>query len=240
MINQHHGGLLSNVPPVTKNLIIINALLWVATMVLPRVGVDLTAILGLHFFRSEAFNPVQLVTYMFMHDSSSITHLFFNMFAVYMFGRALEMTWGSRRYLIFYLITGIGAGIVQEITWLWTLRGLVTGTVEQVFLNGEMHISTMEYLNMFITVGASGAVFGILLAFGMYYPQAPLFIMFIPIPVKAKYVVIGYGLIELVAGIASFAGDSIAHFAHLGGMLFGFIMIMIWKKKEKSRNEIYF
>ncbi|MDR0537226.1 MAG: rhomboid family intramembrane serine protease [Tannerellaceae bacterium] len=241
MINQQNGGFLSSLPPVTKNLIIINALFWVASLVLPKVGVDLTELLGLHFFAAKHFNPVQLVTYMFLHDTGSITHLFFNMFAVFMFGRSLEMFWGSRRFLIFYLVTGVGAGLIQELTWIWSLRDIfANATIEMINLNGEQIISKAEYFDLFITVGASGAVFGILLAFGMYFPNTPLFIMFIPIPVKAKYVVAGYGLIELFAGIVGFRGDPIAHFAHLGGMLFGFIMIIYWKKKYRSNDGGYF
>lgn len=236
MMNQHNVSFWHNMPPVTRNLIIINALLWVATLLMRRIGVNLMELLGLHFFMAEHFNPMQLVSYMFLHDTNSISHLFFNMFAVFMFGTTLERLWGSKRFLIFYMITGIGAGLVQEVTWLWSLRDLLTGSIDMINLNGQDLITKKEYYDLFITVGASGAVFGILLAFGMNFPNSPLYIMFIPIPVKAKYVVAGYGLIELFAGITNFSGDPIAHFAHLGGMLFGFIMILYWKKTNRFGN----
>jgi membrane associated rhomboid family serine protease len=160
---------------------------------------------GLQSFGTGDFSPYQLVTYMFTHEEFS--HIFFNMFALFMFGSVIERTWGVKRYLIYYLTTGIGAGLVQLLIW------HITGQVG-------------------ITIGASGAVFGLLLAFGMLFPNAPLFLMFIPIPIKAKYMVIGYGLIEFFFGIANHSGDNIAHFAHLGGMLFGIILILFWRKKE--------
>ncbi|GHU55098.1 rhomboid family intramembrane serine protease [Bacteroidia bacterium] len=231
MMNGQNAGFFSSIPVVTRNLLIINVIFWLASITLPRIGIDLVEFLGLHIPGAVHFNPIQFVSYMFMHDTHSITHLFFNMFAIYMFGRILEMEWGPKRFLIFYLITGVGAGLVQELTWLWSLRDVIFAPIEMVNTGAEV-ISKKEFLDYFVTIGASGAVFGILLAFGMKFPNIPLYIMFIPIPVKAKYVVIGYGLIELFAGIIQVNGDSVAHFAHLGGMLFGYLLMLYWKKKD--------
>lgn len=252
MINQNQSGFLSTIPLVTKNLIIINVLCWVASLTLPKMGIDLIQWLGLHFPGTSNFYPFQFVTYMFMHDTHSIQHLFFNMFAVFMFGRVLESVWGKKRFLIFYFVTGIGAAIIQELVCLVRILPIIqqlpTDAIDLVrnegaaILNQNMNYTDqlMGDLNLLInsvTIGASGAVFGILLAFGMLFPNAPLYIMFIPIPVKAKYFVIGYGVIELFLGMSG--GDNVAHFAHLGGMLFGFFMIRYWKKKDQN-NERYF
>lgn len=207
---------------------------WLAEIVLPRVGIDLVKYLGLHYFAASDFNAVQLVTYMFMHDPGSFGHVFFNMFSVFMFGRTLEMVWGSKRFLIYYLTTGIGAGLVQEVTWFFSLRDAIDATIVQAGWE-----TTRTLLNNVITIGASGAVFGILLAFGMLFPNAELFIMFIPIPVKAKYFVIFYGIVELFLGVGNFSGDNIAHFAHLGGMLFGFFLIRYWKKKGFGNGQYF-
>ncbi len=231
---QSRQGFFSSIPPVTKNLIIINLLFWLAEIVLPRVGIDLVKYLGLHYFAASDFNAVQLVTYMFMHDPGSFGHVFFNMFSVFMFGRTLEMVWGSKRFLIYYLTTGIGAGLVQEVTWFFSLKDAIDATIVQTGWE-----TTRMLLNNVITIGASGAVFGILLAFGMLFPNAELFIMFIPIPVKAKYFVIFYGVVELFLGVGNFSGDNIAHFAHLGGMLFGFFLIRYWKKKGFGNGQYF-
>lgn len=238
-MNQNNQGAFSNVPPVVKNLIIINFLFWFASLTLPKVGIDLIGLLGLHFPGATDFKFYQFVTYMFMHDTRSLSHVFFNMFAVYMFGRVLENVWGSKRFLIFYMVTGIGAGLIQELAWFWDLRDVVLGGHDMINLNGAQLMQKSSFLNLFVTVGASGAVFGVLLAFGMLFPNIPLYIMFVPIPIKAKYFVVGYGMIELFLGVANFKGDSVAHFAHLGGMLFGFFMIRYWKKKD-AKNGRYF
>jgi len=223
--------------------------MWFATIVLPKVGLNIVPFLGLHYIGSDQFMPSQLITYMFMHDPSSITHVLFNMFGVYMFGRVLEQVWGPKRFLIYYFVTGIGAGLIQEITWYIELIPFLevinnyTGDnsvlamfhldVQQgVFYSAKALVEAKEIVyNQMLTIGASGSVFGILLGFGMLFPNAPLYLMFIPVPIKAKYMVIGYGLIELFSGVSRFTGDNVAHFAHLGGMLFGFFLIRYWKKK---------
>ncbi|NLZ72790.1 MAG: rhomboid family intramembrane serine protease, partial [Bacteroidales bacterium] len=170
---------------------------------------------------------IQLISYMFLH--AGFSHIFFNMFAAWMFGRILEQVWGAKRFLIYYLVCGIGAGIIQEIVQLIQYE-FVLSSYENVNI-GHAIIPMKEYLNLMTTVGASGAVYGILLAFGMLFPNQPLFIFPLPMPIKAKYFVIGYAVIELYLGLANTQGDNVAHFAHLGGMIFGFILIKYWRKK---------
>lgn len=221
-------------PTVTKNLLIINVLCFLGAMVARRYGVDLNDMLGLHFFLASDFNPAQLITYMFMH--ANFQHIFFNMFAVWMFGRTLEMVWGPKRFLFYYILCGIGAGLIQEgVQWVDYVVNL--SQYEQVN-TGISIISMDEYLNLLTTVGASGAVYAILLAFGMLFPNSEMFIFPLPMPIKAKYFVIGYAVLELVLGITG--GDGIAHFAHLGGMLFGLILIIYWRKKNGGGQQIYY
>ena len=208
--------------------------MFLATIVAQRYNIDLARYLGLHFFLASDFNIAQLFTYMFMHGGFG--HLFFNMFAVWMFGRTLETVWGPRRFLLFYIVCGIGAGLIQELVQ-YIEYATTLAQYQQVQVPWGV-IPMSEYLNMMNTVGASGAVYGILLGFGMLFPNTPLFIFPLPMPIKAKYFVIGYAVIELFSGISNNPNDNVAHFAHLGGMIFGFIMIMYWKKKSK-RNGTY-
>ena len=165
------------------------------------------------------------------------THLFFNMFALWMFGRILEQVWGPKRFLFYYLVCGIGAGFIQEIVQ-YVHYEMVLSAYTSVN-TGYSVIPMGEYLNMMTTVGASGAIYAILLGFGMLFPNQPLFIFPLPFPIKAKYFVIGYALIELYAGFANNPGDNVAHFAHLGGMIFGFILIMYWRKKDRGNGYYY-
>mgnify|MGYP000626948253 FL=1 len=184
---------MNTIPTVTKNLLIINVLMFLGTIVAQSYGIDLAQYLGLHFFLAEDFNAAQLITYMFMH--AGFAHIFFNMFAVWMFGRILEQVWGPKRFLFYYLVCGIGAGIIQEV-----VQYIHYETVLSAYdsVNTGMAIIPMEeYLNMMTTVGASGAVYAILLAFGMLFPNQQMFIFPLPVPIKAKYFVIGYALIEL-------------------------------------------
>ncbi len=219
-------GGFSVLPTVVKNLLIINVLFFLATIACDMVlRIDLSDYLGLHYMGASDFQPYQLVTYMFMHGN--FAHLFFNMFALWMFGNTLENIWGPNRFLLFYFVCGIGAGLVQElvqyIQYVTTLQGY-----ENVRIAANQIIPMSEYLNLLTTVGASGAVYGILLAFGMMFPNSTLYIYF-AIPIKAKWFVLIYGVIELFSGFTSI--DNVAHFAHLGGMLFGLILILYWKKK---------
>jgi membrane associated rhomboid family serine protease len=233
---------INAIPPVVKNLIIINAIMLLATYVLKMQDIDLTRILGLHYFESPDFRPYQLVTHMFMHGG--LMHLVFNMFALWMFGRVLENVWGPKRFFIYYFATGLGAAVfysfVNFIEFKYISGKLSpedvqavltqgTGFYNQVVNSGDPFLMKLFMLVNVPTVGASGAVFGILLGFGMLFPNTELMLLFPPIPIKAKYFVLGYGAIELFSGIAN-TGDNIAHFAHLGGMLFGFILIKYWNK----------
>ncbi len=223
-------------PTITKNLIIINVLFFFGGIVATKYGLDLNNYLGLHFFLAEDFNLAQLFTYMFMH--SGFDHIFFNMFAVWMFGRVLEQVWGPKRFLFYYILCGVGAGLVQELVqYIHYVTEL--SAYDSVNIGGAI-IPMKEYLNYMTTVGASGAVYAILLAFGMLFPNNSIFIFPLPFPIKAKYFVIGYAVIELVLGISNNAGDNVAHFAHLGGMIFGFILIMYWKKKNNNNGTLHY
>ena len=237
-----------NIPPVVKNLLIVNGLVFLATLLLKNQGIDLSDYLGLHFWKSEGFKPHQLVSYMFLHSAYDFTHILFNMFAVYMFGRVLEDVWGSKRFLIYYMITGIGAGLIQLIVAYFRLMPLMAEIppegIDLVMKEGygallegknfiDPQLAQANALINSVTVGASGAVFGILLAFGMLFPNTELMLLFPPIPIKAKWFVLGYGVIELYSGFANNPNDNVAHFAHLGGMLFGFVLIKMWQKDRK-------
>ncbi|MDX1284267.1 MAG: rhomboid family intramembrane serine protease [Draconibacterium sp.] len=234
-----------NIPPVVKNLILANVLIFLITMVLEKSGTDIYGFLGLHFPLSEKFRLHQIFTHMFMHGN--ITHIFFNMFALYMFGRVLESVWGPKRFLTFYLVTGLGAAFLHSVVNYFEYAS-VTSKMQpeqieyvkevgyQIWSEGKNFTDPLsrklnEILNI-PTVGASGAVFGILLGFGMLFPNTQLMLLFPPIPIKAKYFVIGYGVLELYLGFSQ-PGSNVAHFAHLGGMLFGYFMIKYWNKHSQ-------
>ncbi len=272
-------GGFNLLPPIVKNLLIINGLFFLATTALKNsFDIDLYKIFGLHFFGAKDFNPYQFLTYMFMHGS--FTHLFFNMFALWMFGNVIENLWGPRRFLFYYLATGFGAAVIHyfviylqmqptiqmvdgllalpsneglvsffnspnfkivshEISSNFNLfRGeynLLVNTDPQMALtaaNSFLSQYRIDFLNSHLVVGASGSVYGILLAFGMMFPNALIYLFFV-VPIKAKYLVILYGILELVSGIADRHGSNIAHFAHLGGMIFGLILILYWRKKSR-------
>lgn len=223
-------------PTVTKNLIIINILFFLGGIVAPRYGLELNDLLSLHFFMADNFNPAQLISYMFMHGS--FTHLFFNMFAVWMFGRILEQIWGPKRFLFYYIACGIGAGLVQELVQ-YIQYAVELSAYDKVDMGNGLILSMQQYLNEMNTVGASGAVYAILLAFGMLFPNEKMFIIPFPFPIKAKFFVAGYAVIELMQGFANNPTDNVAHFAHLGGMIFGFVLIIYWKKKNRGNNGTY-
>jgi membrane associated rhomboid family serine protease len=241
-MNGYGRGFMA-LPPVVKNLILINVLMLIATWTAKSVfSVDLTAILGLYFPKSEQFMPLQIITHMFMH--ANFWHLFFNMFALYMFGGILESVWGPKRFLIYYMVCGLGAAFVHETVILFQYNKLINtiapDQLQLVLDNGAAVLSegkqyadvAMRDLQMLLnvpTVGASGAIFGVLLAFGVLFPNTQLMLLFPPIPIKAKYFVIGYGAIELYLAVTQ-PGSNIAHAAHLGGMLFGYILIRYWRK----------
>lgn len=261
-------------PPVVKNLLIINGLFFLATVGLQTAyKIDLVDILGMHYFGSSLFKPYQIITYMFMHGGFG--HIFFNMFAVWMFGSVLENYWGPKRFLTYYMITGIGAILIQMLVAYLSIHpiqeaiaaytsnpspagfDLILNKYFDGFYNNDAAANMLKSfyndptntysisnsvaaLNELLkakmdipTIGASGAIFGVLLAFGMTFPNSLIYVYF-AIPVKAKWFVIFYGALELYSGISNNPGDNIAHFAHLGGMLFGFFMIMYWRKKPKN------
>ena len=255
-MNYNKNSILGNIPPVVLNLMIINLLFWFASQIFPSTfGVDLVKIFGLHYWFSDKFNPIQLVTYMFMHDTRSISHLFCNMFGIWMFGRTLEQIWGTRKFLFFYFFTGIGAGIIQELTWMIDLHDITTAMniaiaensgeslipFSSMFTGGNIANATaMDVIRLkqqifasHVTVGASGALFGILLAFGWLFPEARMGLLFVPIMIPARIFVAIYAIAELFFGVTGFAFNNVAHFAHLGGMIFGAIILAIWKKQGK-------
>ncbi len=270
-------------PPVVKNLLIINGLFFLATFAFETAfKIDLIDQLGLHYIGADKFNPVQFVTYMFLH--ANFTHILFNMFALWMFGYMLENIWGAKRFLAYYFVTGLGAALIHYITIYinikpaldlmnaflanpeWeTLNQLIEGhrfqinqysgdiyfafqnldqSLNQLYLNPNNYAALQSavefvgeykayFLNQPNVVGASGAVFGILLAFGMMFPNAVIYLYF-AIPIKAKWFVILYGGLELYLGISR-SGGNVAHFAHLGGMIFGYFLLMYWRHKDKPR-----
>lgn len=269
-MNQYQSSPFS-MPPVVKNLIIINVLMLVAKYALKNTGIDLDDLFGLHYMGSPLFRPWQFVTHLFMHGD--FWHLFFNMFALYMFGKVLETVWGSQRFLIYFFVTGLGAAALHSyVTYLEIshLQKSVAAFVNTpspdllaAFVKSNLsHPATWvaDFVNSWsvdpnnqasiqqatdlvqrilseridvATVGASGAVFGVLLAFGYLFPNTELMLLFPPVPIKAKWFVTGYGAIELYMGITQ-SNSNIAHFAHLGGMLFGFILLKYWDKSTKK------
>lgn len=292
-MTEFRPGRFQVLPTIVKNLIIINVIMVVAQFALGKYGIDFADYLGLHYWRSKLFQPWQLLTHMFMHGSyndvgGTISHIFFNMFGLWMFGSVLENVWGPKRFLLFYIICGIGAAVLHLGVLGWGYH-----TVEQAFsayqqnptldnfiqfvrehieplrapageklkyvfntwannpgvnmsqesvsaINQYLHgvqLSDGRYISGLFdeaTVGASGAVFGVLFGFGYLFPNTLIYIYFL-FPIKAKYVVAGFALIELFSGIKNSAGDNVAHFAHLGGMIVAFILIKIWNKNNRRQ-----
>ena len=247
-MNGYSRGLFG-MPPIVKNIIYINILMLLAYYAAGSVfQIDLNRVLGLYFVKSDQFQPYQLITHMFMHGS--ITHLFFNMFALYMFGQILEQVWGPKRFLTYYLVTGLGAMVIHESVLAFQYYKVISSVspeiVQDILDNGLRYTldqkayvdpSARELQSLLYTptVGASGAVFGVLLAFGVLFPNTQLMLLFPPIPIRAKYFVMGYAGIELYLAVTQ-PGSSIAHAAHIGGMIFGYILLRIWKK---TTNTLY-
>ncbi len=219
-------------PLVTRNLIFINLIVWVAQLVLPKsLGLDITDWGALHFYYGSAAHFYQYITYMFLHSTDSLMHILNNMFMLWMFGSVIERYWGPKRFLIYYLITGITAALTQQIVWAIDLSSVTSGVYQFVNLGNNQIIPVAEFLNMPTTVGASGAVFGLLLAYGMLFPNTEMYYLFLPIPIKAKYIVLLFGAYELFSGVHA-TGSNVAHFAHLGGMIGGIILILLWRRKK--------
>lgn len=240
-------SLFRDMPNVTKNLLIINIIFFVATFLFKTRGIDLQSLLGIHYPSSQFFEPYQIVTHFFMH--ADIMHIFFNMFALVIFGSHLERVWGEKRYLLFYIITAIGAAILYA-----AVQGFEVYSATGQFFP-SMDIINIERTNYGITyniepalpgydavsriylstsLGASGAIYGLITAFALLFPNTQFMLLFPPIPIKAKWLAIGLGVIALYSGFQNNPGDSVAHFAHLGGMLFGFILVKLWQKDTTS------
>lgn len=281
-MTEFRPGRFQVLPPVVKNIIIINVLVVLVQYVLGKYGIDISRYFALHYWRSPFFRWWQLFTHLFLHGDPydvemTFFHILFNMFALWMFGRILENVWGPKRFLIFYIVCGLGAAlchllvigyefnVFEKAFWAYQQNPTldqyilflkqhnldqISGFRElQSFWEADPHCAncaarSASFINQYYiemintgTVGASGAVFGVLFAFGYLFPNTELMIIPIPIPVKAKWVVTVYALIELYSGLRNSAGDNIAHFAHLGGMLFAFILLKIWGKNV--RNHFY-
>lgn len=219
--NSNGGGFLSNVPTVTKNLIIINVIIFIATLINENFMISAFA---LFYPTSPYFHWWQIVTHMFMHGG--FWHIFFNMYTLMIFGVALERVWGSGKFLLFYMVTGLGAALCHNFTIHLQVADL---------LAAQDNMFAVARILRTPTVGASGAIYGVLLGYGMLYPNSILQLIFPPVALKAKWFVVIFAAIELLTGLLN-TSDGIAHFAHLGGMLFGLILILIWKKDNRLYN----
>lgn len=219
---------MNNITPVVKNLLIINILFFAAKWVFEQQGLVLEQYLAVFYFDSPFFKIWQPITYMFMHGS--VAHIFFNMFALYSFGCILEAHWGPKRFINFYLITGLGALAMQWAVQAFEVYQITGSPINNIALT-DFSNQTLNGIYGGPMVGASGAIFGLLVAFAMLYPNIEMYIMFIPVPVKAKYIIPVYILIELTLGVSKVEGDSVAHFAHLGGALIGYILVKLWRNK---------
>ena len=243
-MNTYRPSPFANIPPVVKNLLIINVIFFIATHLFSAGGTyPLVRYLAVYYFDSPDFRIWQVVSYMFMHSPTSLMHILFNMFALFSFGPALESVFGSKRFLNFYILTGLGALVLQMAVQAIEVYG-ITGSIINphavtidhatdmisVNIQGLSQEARQNLAGIYLTpmLGASGAIFGILVGFGLLFPNAELMLIFLPIPIKAKYLIPIYIVFELYSGLKPMAGDSVAHFAHLGGGLFGFILIKLW------------
>ena len=219
----NRNSILGSMPPVVKNLIMINVLMYLITAI---TGNFMYENFALFYFKSPFFKPYQLVTHMFMHGG--FTHILFNMYTLYIFGCVLERVWGSQKFLFYYFVTGIGAALLHMGVMYLQLRGYIAD-----FNAGDMFAqSSIQSILVTPTVGASGAIYGLLLAYGMLFPDNIMQLIFPPVALKAKWFVIIFGALELLLGLSGRGGD-VAHFAHLGGMIFGWFLIMYWKKNNR-------
>jgi membrane associated rhomboid family serine protease len=225
--------MMQRATPVVLNLIIINVLMFVAQNLV--TAFDITSWGALHYFKSDDFKPHQLITHMFLHGG--ISHIFFNMFTLFMFGTMMESYIGSKRFLVFYMICGLGAGILTQLSVPFSAQ-LVAKSAEGLQYAQERGYTIAqvieEYKNGYQMIGASGAIMGVMAAFAYLFPNTEMYIMFIPIPVKAKYVIPVFVLIDLFGGINPSAGDNVGHFAHLGGAIVGFLLMYYWNKTNRK------
>ena len=256
------------ITPIIRAIIFINIAVFVVQSINPQYDRMIVSLFGLHYFTSELFNPIQLVTYMFVH--ADFSHILGNMFGLFFLGPILEMFWGGKRFLIFYFITGIGAGLLYMGLKYYDFHALqiaseayinhpdlnqFQGLIQKFYSEGipssvynlvanASNISLKE--SVFVVeesmkavlntpmIGASGAVFGIMAGFGILFPNTELMLLFFPFPIKAKYFVTFYAIYEIYSGLNKMPGDNVAHFAHIGGMIFAFILIRIWGNERKS------
>lgn len=227
--NSNYGNSIQRSTPIVLNLIIINALVFLLQNVITQFDIEKWG--ALHYYKSSLFKPHQFITSMFMHEN--IGHILFNMFALWMFGSILEKFWGPKKFLIFYLICGIGAGIFEQITTPYEALQIAKATPQ--YLSGQFSLEAIvDFLKeTSSSLGASGAIMGLLAAFAYLFPNTELYVFFIPIPLKAKYVIPFFILIDLFGGLYRVKGDNIAHFAHLGGALIGFLLVFFWNKTNK-------
>lgn len=214
---------MGSMPPVVKNLLLVNVLMYLITII---TGNFMYENFALFYFESPLFKPYQLVTHMFMHGG--FTHILFNMYTLYIFGCVLERVWGSQKFLFYYFVTGIGAALLHMgVMWLQLQGYIADYNAGDMFARAEI-----EALLTTPTVGASGAIYGLLLAYGMLFPDNIMQLIFPPVALKAKWFVIIFGALELLLGLSG-RGGNVAHFAHLGGMIFGFFLILYWKKNNR-------
>ncbi len=246
-------SLLNNIPTVTKNLLILNILMFILTYFFQAQGIDLGAILGAHYINSPLFEPYQIVSHFFMHDG--FRHILFNMFGLVMFGGILEKMWGAKRFFIFYISCAIGAfalynalgafEIIRLKSELTQLVGSEIHEINQSIINNPSHYFSnpeLGHINdvyvayqlkcISTAVGASGAIFGIMAAFAMLFPNTELQLMFIPVPIKAKWLIGAYFAFELYSSFYEIKGDNIAHLAHVGGAIVGAVFVLFWRKNR--------
>lgn len=234
--NQYRPGGFVYLPVVTKNIIIINVIMFLAKIVFATRGIDLDAIFGLHHHLSPYFKPHQFITYIFMHGD--FMHLFFNMFGVFIFGQVLEQVWGPKRFLIFYILTGLGAAVVQYIIMhieiMETLKKINPMIEEGVGASMAAQLIEIKdnMLRNKVVIGASGSLFGLLGGFGMLFPNRYLYLYFF-VPIKAKWFVIMYGALEIFSAIRNDPRDPVAHFAHIGGLIVGVLLVIIWRRDRR-------
>lgn len=231
MQSEIRPGRFQVLPAVIKNLIIINALVWLAQITVGQDLLSMEDLFALHHFDSDFYKPWQYFTYMFLHSPSSFFHILFNMFALWMFGSTLENLWGPARFLIFYLVCGLGAGITQELALSYDVAQL-----NAAYESGKIGMEEWYIRSNVPTLGASGAVMGIFAAFAYTFPNSQMIILPIPFPIKAKWALLGLALLDLFGGISS-ASSGIAHFAHLGGAAVGIVIVMLWNRR--NRNHFY-
>ena len=220
-------------PPAIKNLIIINSLIFLAQTVLgPDTEAKIFNVFALHTWQSPLFKPWQFITYLFLH--ANFWHILFNMYALWMFGSVLENLWGPKRFLIFYFVCGLGAALCHMLVLYYEMQPIAEAFNNLPFAQQQQVLADPNFALYEPTLGASGAIFGCLAAFGYLFPNSLMYIMFIPVPIKAKWIVIGYIAVELSLALENSAGDEVAHVAHLGGAIFGLALVYFWNKTNRK------